>query len=63
MIKKVMKLIDPSTGLMECRVCGEVSRANLRGGGHYYRGSWQCQHGCKLPERPAIYTDARASTQ
>jgi hypothetical protein len=61
MIKKVMKLIDPSTGLMECRVCGGKHWANVREGGHYYRGNWQCQHGCKPPERSAIYTDARAS--
>jgi hypothetical protein len=51
MCKKVMKLVDPSTGQMECKVCGSVQWANLRGGGHYYRGSWQCQNGCRLPAK------------
>lgn len=51
MSRKVMKLIDPSTGLMQCRVCGSVHWANLRSGGHYCRGSWQCQNGCKPSER------------
>ena len=37
-----MKLIDPNTGRMECRVCGAVHWANLKTGGGYYRGSWQC---------------------
>ena len=46
---KVMKLIDPSTGLMECRVCGSTHFANLKRGGYYVRGSWQCQSGCSLP--------------
>jgi hypothetical protein len=47
---KVMRLIDPNTGLMECRVCGARHCANIRpmSNGHYYRGSWQCQNGCKL---------------
>jgi hypothetical protein len=46
--KKVMKLIDPSTGLMECRICGKRHIANLDSGGKYIRGSWQCSNGCKL---------------
>jgi len=36
---------------MECRVCGSRHFANLRSGGHYLRGSWQCLNGCKLPAR------------
>lgn len=52
MSKKVMKLIDPYTGLMECNVCGSRHWANIkpRSNGRYYRGSWQCQYHCKLPE-------------
>ncbi len=46
---KVMKLIDASTGLMECRVCGSRHSANLAHGGHYRRGAWQCVNGCRLP--------------
>ena len=54
MTKKVMKLIDPSSGLMECKVCGARHHANIKpqSGGHYYRGSWQCVHGCKLDDQP-----------
>jgi hypothetical protein len=46
---KVMKLVDPYTGLMECRVCGSRHHANFKFGGRYRRGSWQCINGCKLP--------------
>jgi len=50
--KKVMKLLDPKTGLMECRVCGARHCANIKpdSGGRYYRGSWQCENGCKLED-------------
>jgi hypothetical protein len=53
MSKKVMKLIDPVTGLMECRVCGATHFANVKpeSNGQYYRGTWQCQHGCKLRQQ------------
>ena len=44
---KVMKLIDPSSGQMECRVCGAYHWANTKDG-NFQRGAWQCQHGCKL---------------
>lgn len=58
MSKKVMKLIDPRTGHMECKVCGDYHIANIKPGsnGHYYRGSWQCRHGCKLEttEKPIL---------
>lgn len=55
---KVMRLLEASTGLMECKVCGSRYNANIRpdSGGHYSPGSWQCVHGCKLPshsESPA----------
>ena len=45
MTMKMMKLLDPSTGLMECKVCGDRHFADLRDG-HYKRGSWQCLNGC-----------------
>jgi hypothetical protein len=59
MSQKVMKLLNPSSGLMECRVCGRRHHASLVGNGHYRRGSWQCPNGCKrtddpLPAPPAI---------
>ena len=50
---KVMKLIDPSRGWMQCKVCGQKHLANIRpmSNGQYYRGSWQCIHGCKLNQK------------
>jgi hypothetical protein len=50
--RKVMRLVNPLTGQMVCKVCGSVHHAQIRPGGLYYRGSWQCQHGCKVPEPP-----------
>ena len=47
MTKKVMKLLDPRTGLMECRICDQRHFANLKSG-RYSKGSWQCQYGCKF---------------
>lgn len=41
------QLLDPYSGRMECRVCGAEHFARIARGGHYYRGSWQCQNGCK----------------
>ncbi len=57
MTRKVMKLLDSLTGLMECKVCGATHYANLQSGvdradgvTRYYRGSWQCENGCKLED-------------
>jgi hypothetical protein len=48
--KRVMKLVDPTTGKMECKVCGSEHYAHRKPGGHgqFYRGSWQCFKGCKI---------------
>ena len=46
-MKKVMKLVDVSSGKMECKVCGAVHWAILKEGGKFRRGNWQCQNGCK----------------
>lgn len=51
MTKKTMKLIDPCfQGRMECKVCGAVHFASIKpnSNGKFYRGSWQCQNGCKI---------------
>ncbi|MBI2580721.1 hypothetical protein HYV85_02835 [Candidatus Woesearchaeota archaeon] len=48
MTEKVMKLLNPETGLMECKVCGARHYAQLQEGGKYSRCSWQCQHRCKV---------------
>jgi len=48
MTKKVMKLVDPETGLMICKVCGARHWANLQSGhdradcvNGYHRRSWE----------------------
>lgn len=51
MSSKVMKLIDPYSGKMRCRVCGSVHYANLKRGGGYYYGSWQCIYKCRLEKK------------
>jgi len=58
---KVMKLIDPYTGLMECKVGGKSHVASLQssldrkdGVTRYYRGSWQCIDKCKLLSQQTI---------
>ena len=50
---KVMKLIDERTGLMECQVCDSRHLASIKpqSGGHYYRGSWQCNQGCTIEKK------------
>lgn len=50
MTKKVMRLLNPATGLMECMICGHRHFANLRSGGYYFRGSWQCPNGCRIED-------------
>lgn len=44
MARGTMKLVDPHTGRMECRVCGATHVANVKGGtgGQFWRGAWQC---------------------
>lgn len=46
-----MKVIDASSGLMECRVCGSCHHASLQSGydradgkANFFRGSWQCSN-------------------
>lgn len=53
MSKKVMELIDPYSGLMRCKVCKSEHVASIKpmSNDKYYRGSWQCQFKCKLPEK------------
>jgi|SRR5579871_1526930 len=48
-MKGPMKLIDASSGLMECGVCGSCHYASIQSGSEradgitrYYRGSYQC---------------------
>jgi hypothetical protein len=50
-MKGPMKLIDASSGLMECSVCGSRHNARLQSGSeradgktNFYRGSWQCSN-------------------
>ena len=55
--KKVMKLVNPSTGEMVCKVCGSIHLAILKSGGKYYRGTWQCHNGCTLESSTPITED------
>lgn len=50
MSDKVMRLVNPDTGLMECKVCGARHQAQVKpdSGGKFYRGSWQCPNGCRI---------------
>ena len=52
---KMMKLLDPITGLMECKACGSLHNANIAGGGRYRRGSWQCRYGCTPADMPKAF--------
>jgi len=60
MIKKehVMKVIDESTGLMECHVCGAKHTAVMKPGadGKFLPENWECVNKCRLihhDEKPA----------
>jgi len=43
---KAMKLINPYTGLMECKACGSRHWASIKpdSNGRFYRGSWMCSN-------------------
>ena len=44
--KRVMRIIDRDTCLMECIVCGERHWPTINEGGRFKRGSWHCPNGC-----------------
>jgi hypothetical protein len=48
--EKVMKLVDESTGLMECLVCGAKHNAVMKPGpdGKYLPENWECVNRCSL---------------
>ena len=45
-----MKLVDESTGLMECLVCGAKHNAVMKPGadGKYLPENWECVNKCRL---------------
>ncbi|OPY37094.1 MAG: hypothetical protein A4E35_01557 [Methanoregula sp. PtaU1.Bin051] len=47
---KTMKLVDESTGLMECLVCGAKHNAVMKPGpdGKFYPENWECVNRCRL---------------
>ena len=51
MPKNVMRLLDRSLGLMECKVCGRRHFAGLREGNHIVRDAWHCRNGCEDKSR------------
>jgi len=46
----VMKIVDESTGLMECLVCGEMRHAVMKQGpdGTFLPENWECVNKCRL---------------
>jgi hypothetical protein len=46
----VMKVVDESTGLMECLVCGAKHNAVMKPGadGKYLPENWECVNKCRL---------------
>jgi hypothetical protein len=54
----VMKVVNESAGLMECRVCGVKRTAVMKPGpdGKYLSGNWECVNKCKL-----IHPDEKTS--
>ena len=62
MSQKVMKLIDPLTGLVECKVCGATKYISFvskpfSSKSRFPRGSWQCINECNLePDLPGNKT-------
>jgi len=56
--EKVMKVVDESTGLMECLVCGAKHNAVMKPGsdGKYLPENWECVNRCKL-----IHHDEKSS--
>ena len=64
MTAKVMRLVNPNTGKMECRICGAEHWANVRpdSNGQFYRGSWQCRFGCKL-EKTVSHEGSKIKTE
>ena len=46
----VMKVVDESTGLMECLVCGAKHNAVMKPGadGKFLPENWECVNKCKL---------------
>lgn len=55
----MMRLVDASTGLVECKVCGDTKIINTKPGGGSYRGAWQCLNGCKPEDLKAVARDPR----
>ena len=54
----VMKVVDESTGLMECLVCGAKHNAVMKPGadGKYLPENWECVNKCRL-----IHHDEKSS--
>jgi hypothetical protein len=44
-MKRAMKLVDPYSGKMQCRICGSRHMGILQPSGGYHHGAWQCSDG------------------
>jgi rubredoxin len=44
---KVMKIVDATTGKMQCKNCGATHFGQIKSGtGKFYRSNWKCPNGC-----------------
>lgn len=48
--KKVMKIVDENSSLMECKICGSRHMGQIKpeSNGKLYYKNWRCQNGCEF---------------
>lgn len=44
---KIVEILDEYKPLFRCKVCGVRWSPNIKTGGGFYPGAWQCPNGCK----------------
>jgi formate dehydrogenase maturation protein FdhE len=52
--RSIMRVVDPSSSLMECPVCGHMHWAMIVHGGKYRRGARLCPNGCTRDDLKAL---------
>lgn len=57
--ERTMELVDPSTGLMECKVCGKHHFAIIQRPPEpaIHPNAWRCSSGCNMKGAAQINTD------
>lgn len=51
MTRKVMRLLNQETGLMECEMCGTQHQAKMSLKGKIAKHFWFCQNNCRSKEK------------